>query len=344
MTAAVAKRRLSRLILPLACLGLAGCAPLYGPLSTFILDSDFARDAFFLFKYTFIWDIIILLTVLVPLVLALFVLTPKKSSGSEHEAEEHERSTRWLEAAWTITPALILISMAVPSIRMTFQYQPKEAPAGALRVRVIGHQWWWEFQYPEFHLTTADELHIPAGRVVYFDLESADVLHGFWAPELGGKRDTIPGHVNHLTFTPDKPGEYFGECTQFCGLSHANMRFRIFVDTPEKFAAWVKQQQAAPAAGQGSNPKIEAGAAVFAAAPCVACHTVEGVSKGYIGPNLTHIGSHQTLAGSILPNTPENMAKWIHNPDALKPGAQMPALGLSPEETSDLVAYLESLK
>jgi cytochrome c oxidase subunit 2 len=326
----------------LACVALAGCAPLYGPLSTFVLDSDFARASYSLFRYTFIWDVLILLTVLVPVVLALFVLTPRKSGG-EHEGEDHQGSAGWLEAAWTIAPALILVSMAVPSIRLTFEYQPKSPPAGALHVRVIGHQWWWEFQYPDSHLTIADELHIPAGRPVYFDLESADVLHGFWAPQLGGKRDTIPGHVNHLLFTPDKPGEYFGECTQYCGLSHANMRFRIFVDTPEKFAAWVKQQQASPATG-GSDPKIEAGASVFAAAPCVACHTIDGVSKGYIGPNLSHIGSHQTLAGSILPNTPENMAKWIHNPEALKPGAQMPALGLDPAQTSALVAYLESLK
>jgi cytochrome c oxidase subunit 2 len=341
MRLAVLKTRAKRLILPLVCLMLVGCEPLRSPLTTFVRDSDFARDAFFLFKFAVFWDTLILLTVIVPLVLALFFLTPKKPGGG-HEA--HAEHTNWLEAAWTITPALILISMVVPSIKWTFQYQPKNPPPGALRVRVIGHQWWWEFQYPEYHVTTADELHLPAGRVAFFDLESVDVLHGFWVPELAGKRDNIPGHVNHIMFTPDHPGEYFGQCTQFCGLSHANMRFRVFVDTPEKFAAWVKQEQAAPATGQGSNPKVEAGAAIFAAAPCVACHTIEGVSKGYIGPNLSHIGSHQTLAGAILSNTPENMAKWIHNPDALKPGVQMPALGLNPADMSALVAYLESLK
>ncbi|SRR5579875_400035 len=330
----------SAILAGLSAACLAGCEVFNGPLSTFIIRSDFARDSYRLFRYTFIWDCIILLTVLVPMVLALFWLTPRTGP----QEQEHVEGTSWLEAAWTITPALILISMAIPTIRLTFQNQPPTPPPGALRVRVIGHQWWWEFQYPEYHLTTPDELHIPAGRTVYFDLESADVIHGFWAPQLGGKRDAIPGHVNHIVLTPEKPGEYYGECTQYCGLSHANMRFRVYVDTPENFAAWVKQQQSAPATAAGNDPKVEAGAAVFAAAPCVTCHTIEGVSKGYIGPNLSHIGSHQTLAGSILSNTPENMAKWIRNPEEVKPGAQMPALGLDPVQIDYLVAYLESLK
>ena len=170
-------------------------------------------------------------------------------------------------------------------------------------------------------------------------------------PAIGGKRDVVPGQENQITLVanPDSAGEYYGQCTEFCGDSHANMRFRVFVDKPADFDAWVKHQLEPPV--KPDSGPAAAGAKIFADAPCAICHTIKGVSGfskdytyGFRGPDLTHFGGRGTLAGAMLENTPENVAAWIRNPDKLKPGANMPTLGLSGEELNDLVAYLESLK
>jgi cytochrome c oxidase subunit 2 len=190
-------------------------------------------------------------------------------------------------------------------------------------------------------------MHLPAGRPVRILLESADVIHSFWVPQLGGKRDVIPGHTNAITLVADSPGVYFGQCAEFCGLSHANMRFRVFVETPEQFHAWSAHQAGPPAVpGRPTDTAtpIEAGARLYAGSPCVTCHTINGVSTQRMGPDLTHFGSRTTLAGGVLENTPQNVAAWLRDPAAVKPGAQMPALGLSPQEITELTAYLESLK
>jgi cytochrome c oxidase subunit 2 len=182
---------------------------------------------------------------------------------------------------------------------------------------------------------------------VRLELESADVIHSFWVPQLGGKRDLIPGHQNELTLTPLVAGYYYGECAEFCGLSHANMRFRVMVDPPERFDDWKYHEAAGatmPVHEAVTGDPVAAGAMIFSTSPCTTCHTIAGVSSGRLGPNLTHFGSRTTLAGGILENNPQNLADWLRNPQKLKPGAQMPALGLSQKQTSQLVAYLESLK
>jgi cytochrome c oxidase subunit 2 len=164
-------------------------------------------------------------------------------------------------------------------------------------------------------------------------------------PALGGKRDVVPGQINEITFIARVPGMYLGQCAEFCGESHANMRFRVFVQSPAGFAGWEKAQLKPPVSiAQLADPAAVAGAKVFANSPCTACHMIEGVSKGYLAPNLTHFGSRTTLAGAILPNTPHNLAAWIANPQRVKPGAKMPRLALSGADLHDLVAYLESLK
>ena len=208
---------------------------------------------------------------------------------------------------------------------------------------MIAHQWWWEFQYPD-GAKTGNELHIPVNRPIRLMLESADIIHSFWVPQLGGKRDVVPGQINELTFVATVPGMYPGQCAEFCGLSHANMRFRTFVDSPEDFANWDRAQLAGPAATPPSDLLASDGAKVFADSPCTTCHMVQGISKGYIGPDLTHFGSRTTLAAGVLKNTPENVAKWIQNPQEVKPGANMPALLLPGPKLNALVAYLESLK
>src|SRR5207244_3075077 len=151
-----------------------------------------------------------------------------------------------LEVAWTILPSLVLLVIALPSIRTIFASDapPPTGLRSSLHVRVIGHQWWWEFQYPELGVTTADELHVPVRQPVYVDVETADVIHSFWFPSMGGKRDAIPAHVNHMAFTADSLGEFPGQCAELCGLSHANMRMKLMVETPETFKAWVAAQKA----------------------------------------------------------------------------------------------------
>jgi cytochrome c oxidase subunit 2 len=213
-----------------------------------------------------------------------------------------------------------------------------------LQIEVVGHQWWWEFHYPDSNVVTANEVHVPLGRPVNFSLRSVDVLHSFWVPQMGGKMDVIPGHRNHLYFTPEAVGEYHGQCTEFCGIQHANMRFRLVVDSPAEFQAWVQRQQQ-PAPAQPPSEELLRGQQAFTRSGCIACHTIEGTSaQGTIGPNLTHVGSRSTIGAGILDNTPENVAAWIKDPQAIKPGNLMPNLHVRPDDITAIVTYLESLK
>jgi cytochrome c oxidase subunit 2 len=238
---------------------------------------------------------------------------------------------------------MVLLMISVPTIRTIFRSQPAVAPKDALVIKVLAHQWWWEFDYPD-GAKASNELHIPVNRPIRLLLESPDVIHSFWVPQLGGKRDVVPGQINELTFVATVPGMYPGQCAEFCGLSHANMRFRTFVDSQEEFAKWDKAQLAGPVAPTATDSLASDGAKVFADSPCTTCHMIQGISKGYIGPDLTHFGSRTTLAAGVLQNTPENVAKWIEDPQNVKPGANMPPLLLPGPQLNALVAYLESLK
>lgn len=259
-----------------------------------------------------------------------------------------------LEIAWTIAPALVLAVIAVPTISTLWELSRAPDPAeDPLEVRVIAHQWWWEFQYPQYSnaqhpagvLVTAGELHIPVGRTVYATLESADIIHSFWIPKLAGKQDVTPGHVNHLTFRAREPGVYLGQCVEFCGISHANMRLRVIAQTPDRFEAWIRAQRAPAATPTG---QAERGAQLFQDARyCAACHTVTGTrAQMRIGPDLTHFASRSTFAGATFERTAENLTRWIKNPPAMKPGAKMPVFEgqLTEEQIADLVAYLQSLE
>ena len=250
-----------------------------------------------------------------------------------------------LEVVWTLIPVLIVVVMAIPTFS-TIHDTAQEPPKDALQVIAIGHQWWFEFQYPELGITTANELHVPVDRAVYITLESKDVIHSFWVPQLSGKIDMMPGHRNHLWFTPTvaRPEPYLAQCAEFCGMSHANMRFRVFVDPANDFATWSKgaaSDRVAP-----TSDIAKAGEAQFTAAGCIGCHTVQGnpVAVGKIGPNLTHFASRTTMASAMMDNSPENIRRWLSNPQAVKPGALMPNLHLSPDAIDKLVPYLGGLK
>ncbi|MGD2063740.1 MAG: cytochrome c oxidase subunit II [Nitrospirota bacterium] len=314
-------------------------------MTTFAPQSDYADWIHALYLQVIGWDSLILLVVAVAMFLALL----RYSTRSERVPATLpvHREHKWLEIAWTVGPAIVLVAIAIPTVRTTFRTQPTVAPEGALVVEVTGHQWWWEVNYPELKVVTANEIHVPAGRPVRFELRSADVIHSFWVPALGGKRDIIPGHVNTITATPRTPGVYLGQCAEFCGLSHANMRFRVFVEAADAFQAWAAHQiepAAVPARPTVVTTPVEAGARLFATNLCVTCHALKGVATQRVGPDLTHFASRTTLAGGTLENTPANLAAWLRDPEAVKPGAQMPKLGLTDTEVTQLVAYLGSLK
>ncbi|MER9349062.1 cytochrome c oxidase subunit II [Mesorhizobium sp. M0227] len=217
----------------------------------------------------------------------------------------------------------------------------------ALTIRVTGHQWWWEVRYenatPSRILTTANEVHIPAGEPVRLLLTSTDVIHSFWIPSLAGKLDLIPGHMNVLDIKADKPGVYRGQCAEFCGPQHANMGTFIIAEPRPKFDAWLNDQL--QPAGAPASGEAKAGADLFLKRPCVMCHRIGGTpAGGTVAPDLTHIASRKTLAAGTLTMSRGNLAAWIADPQGIKPGSHMPVADLNGDELNAIVAYLEGLK
>jgi cytochrome c oxidase subunit II len=251
-----------------------------------------------------------------------------------------------IELAWTVIPVLIVVVLFLTTARMIFAIEDAPKPKQALDVTVVGHQFWWEYRYPALGIVSANELHVPLSstgdpKPTYLKLLSADVDHSYWVPQLSGKVDLIPNHPNELWIDPLQPGLYFGQCAQFCGTQHAKMLLRVYVDTPDQFAAWVKNQQQ-PGVQDSS---AAAGRRVFETQACMNCHAVRGTAAtGRFGPDLTHLASRDTLASGIVPNTKENLKQWIKDPDSFKPGSLMPAMQLSDQQLDQLTAYLATLK
>jgi cytochrome c oxidase subunit 2 len=321
----------------LAGLLLAGGCAFDGPMSTLVARSDLNRSI--LSVYAIITWATAIIGLLVFVLLALVLLRYRDRPGAPLPRQVHGHTL--LEIAWTIAPALVLLIIAIPTIQVIFRTQTAAAPENALQVTVRGWQWWWEFRYPGLDVVTANEAHIPAGRPVVFTLEGPDVIHSFWVPQLGGKRDVIPGRVNRLTLTADRPGEYWGQCAEFCGPSHALMQLRVIVDEPAAFDRWVATQKAPPADPVGEAVQ---GKEIFARSACVGCHTIRGVSAGVIGPDLSHFGGRALFGAGLWPTTPEHVEAWLKDPPALKPAAKMPNLGLGDAEAKALTAYLLGLK
>lgn len=250
-----------------------------------------------------------------------------------------------IELSWTIIPVLIIVVLFLTTAGVIFGLQDFPEPRNALEVTVVGHQFWWEFRYPQLGVVTANELHIPASdpqhpRPTFMKLTSADVDHSFWVPQLAGKVDLLPNRVNELWMDPHQPGVYEGQCAQLCGVEHAKMLLRVYVDTPEQFQAWVQQQQKPEAAGAATDARR-----VFESYSCVNCHTVAGtVANGRFGPDLTHLMSRTTIASGVVENNPDNLKKWIADPDQFKPGVLMPSLHLNEQDLEKVTVYLTSLK
>jgi cytochrome c oxidase subunit 2 len=316
---------------------LTGCSGPF-PQSVFQPRSDFATGLDGLFWNIFWWAVGVF--VVVETLLMIAIVRYRARAGAPAPKPVHGHT--FLEIGWTLAPALILVFIAVPTMRTIFS-TAGHAPEGALRVEVIGHQWWWEYRYPTLGISAVNELYVPVGSAVQLEMTSADVIHSFWAPGLGGKRDVIQGRTTRIAFRADSAGEYWGQCAEFCGASHANMRLRVLVQSDSLFQRWVDAQRAAPAAPARGSPE-EKGQQVFRRSACIGCHTITGIANAKVGPDLTHVGGRATIAGALFPNTAESLRRWIQNAPALKPGALMPPQNVSGEDLDALVAYLQSLK
>ena len=260
----------------------------------------------------------------------IFAIKFRHREGKNENPKQIHGNTK-LEIGWTIVPALILAVIAVPTVSTIFDLAKDPGPS-ALQVTVEGKQWWWQFSYPDQKVVTADELVIPAGRPVKVHLTACDgtgtaktcnVIHSFWVPELNGKKDVVPGHDNWTTIEADDPGTYLGQCAEYCGLSHANMRFRVIAKSKEDFAQWVSDQQQGPAVplfeSDGTTPAGDAQNLVANTFACTNCHVLDDSSKATYGPNLTHLASRSTFASGSYPLTRENLIKWVMNAPSMIP-------------------------
>ena len=358
-------------------------APRFSPTTIFSPASTPAHDVYGLSLFALSVATGIFLVVMTLLVYALIRFRARP--GDTREPPQVYGSIQ-IEMAWIIIPVLIIFVLFLATARVIFKIQDAKKPASAMDVLVIGHQFWWEFRYPAYQVTTANELHVPVSpaadtRPTFLKLTSADVVHSFWIPRLAGKTDLLPNRVNEMWIDPHAPGLYEGQCAQFCGAEHAKMLLRVYVDTPEQFAAWIaNQQKPANAAMQskaslqraslvsGSNAALvrqgeersvedpdaasirgmspaEVGQQTFEHQACINCHTVRGtVADGRFGPDLTHLMSRSTIAAGAAQNTPADLRRWIENPDDFKKGALMPSMHLTSEQNDQITTYLLTLK
>jgi cytochrome c oxidase subunit II len=284
------------------------------------------------------------------LLYALWHASRRRTAPSEgHPYRETEQQAnvmkRWVIVAAAVT-VLIMIGFVFTSVSMGSALA-KVGGNRPLRIDVVGHQWWWEVKYtdpkPQNQVETANEIHVPVGRPVLIKMTSQDVIHSFWAPNLAGKKDLIPGHETITWFRADTAGVYRGQCAEFCGHQHAKMAFYIVAEPRIEFETWLESQR-----GEAKKPADslqQAGERVFLSGPCAMCHSIGGTGAGSnLGPDLTHLASRRTIAAGTLPNNTGNLAGWILDPQSIKPGVKMPPTKLDPPSLRALLAYLENLK
>jgi cytochrome c oxidase subunit II len=349
---------------PLARLGglalvLSACSlvEVDSPLTTWDPAGPFAEQIDELFWPVFWVAVGVFVAVQGAILVAVFMFRDRP--GRKEPRQVHGNAV--LEVTWTVIPALILAVVAVPTVQAVFDLT--ECGADAQVVEITGHQWWFEFHYPDHDITTANVLVMPVDQEICAVMTSADVMHNFWLPHLNGKRYLIPGQETLLRLESDAVGEYWGQCGEFCGLSHALMRTRAQVLTAADFDQWVADQQTPATAPAEGTPEFE-GLSVFVSKGCTACHNVEfsdedraaleeaGVAvapladEAFNGPDLTHFASRDVFAGAALPDEgtdyEEALAAWIENPPAIKPGSYMPDLGLTAQEIDQVITWLRS--
>lgn len=334
-----------------ATLLLASCAGREEqPLTTFDPAGPFAERIDGLFWPVFWIATIVFVLVQGAIIVAVILFRDKKDRKEPKQLHGNAK----LEVLWTIIPALILAAIAVPSVSAIFELT--ECGADSMEVEVVGHQWWFEFRYPDEGIETANVMVVPVGQEICAQLTSEDVVHNFWIPSLNGKRYMIPGQTTELRLQADQAGEFWGHCAEFCGLSHSLMRARVVALEEGDYDAWVANQQRPALLPVEGTPEFE-GWTVFQSKGCTQCHTVvasdESASNivtdgAFQGPNLTHFASRTVFAGALLPEDGETyddaLKRWLANPPQVKPGSFMPNLALTEQEIDQLITWLGSNK
>lgn len=292
----------------------------------------------------------VFVVVMVGLAVILFAFRDKAKEGAGSKEPKQLHGNAKLEVLWTVIPALILAVIAVPTVRSVFELTGCENDS--MRVEVIGHQWWFEYHYPDHGIDTANVMVIPAGREICAEMTSVDVVHNFWVPALHGKRYLVPGQTTLLRLHASEPGEFWGHCAEFCGLSHSLMRTRVQAVSEADFAVWVAAQQAPATVPEEGTPEFE-GYQVFTNRGCILCHAVafEDPERSVVipreafhGPDLTHFASREVFAGAVLPEEGETydtaLRRWLADPPRVKPGSFMPNLALTSQEIDALMVFL----
>jgi cytochrome c oxidase subunit 2 len=337
--------RRSRLIAScLGALGLAGCS---APMNYMLHTAGPAASRIAWLG----WEAIIAfcMATLVTWGFLIWFALRRRGTLAEHESIESEQGQVWILVGGFLVPITVLIFLFVGMMDVLTSLPMGHPPTRTPNIVVVGHQWWWNAIYkfkghPDRQFETPTEIHIPVGRPVTIEVISSDVMHSFWVPKLHGKIDLIPGLRNYIRIEASRPGTYLGQCASYCGEQHANMKLRVIAQPPPAYRAWVDHQLAS--ADPPQTPLAMQGQRVFLEGACSLCHTVRGTAAhGAVGPDLTHFGSSETLAGGMLTNDTANLAAWVTHAQSLKPGTPMPNL---PEFTGTdlraLVAYLQSLK
>jgi len=351
------RRRLLGSLALVAVLLMAGC-DLSGPQSAMDPAGPIAQAQRDLFMWTYwlSWPVMILVVG----VLAYSLWRFRARDASDRKSVPHQtHGNTSLEIAWTIIPVILIILVAVPTVRTIFATETRidreSYTEDDVIVRATGYQWWFKFEYPREGFVTANEMVIPVGRRVIVELDSADVLHSFWVPNLAGKRDMIPNQDNQVWFSADQAGTYYGQCAELCLGAHAYMRFRVIAMDEDDYQAWVDAFVRGAELTQQvqADPLIDQGRALMAQKGCIGCHTVDGFYPGVeVGnpdyPDLTNFGMRTTVGAALRANTPENLADWLRDPQAMKPGNYMPTLWRADDpnaedEIAAVVAYLLSL-
>jgi cytochrome c oxidase subunit 2 len=295
-------------------------------------------------SHLFLFVLLICLVIFV-VVTALVVTSVIRFRGGDIPKQNF--GSHSMQRIWAIPPVLIVAGLSAVSAKIILSIDgmpaSRVAEADHPDLVVVGHQWWWEVRYPTAGAVTANEIHIPVGRKLRLRVAAADVIHSFWAPQLGLKLDMVPGHPNFVWLEADRVGVYDGACAEFCGDQHAWMRFVVIAEPESQYESWLTHQ-AQPATAPVGN-LAEAGRRFFFAQTCANCHAIKGTSAvANAAPDLTHLVSRSQLAAGIIPNTPQDLARWLRNPQAIKPGCLMPNFTLSDEQLTQLVAYMEGLQ
>jgi cytochrome c oxidase subunit 2 len=283
--------------------------------------------------------------VLVVVALLWAALRRRHPDEGPHDRARERRMAIVVAAASSATVAvLFLFTLATYATGRELTAPPGVSP---IQIRVTGHQWWWSIEYRDSiasnWISTANEIHLPVGRPAVFELRTADVIHSFWLPNLGPKRDMVSGQTTSIWYRADRPGTYRGQCAEFCGYQHAKMALTLIAESPDSFEAWLTRQR--DTASTPTDSAALRGRDVFLGSTCATCHTIAGTpAGGRIGPDLTHLASRRTLAAGALPNTRGNLGGWITDPQSIKPGSKMPPTRLAPADLQALLTYLETLR